>query len=56
MSVHLEKDEIQCPRCMGDPDAILDDPVCTFCNGSGKVKISDLNSDLQKEIRRHESR
>jgi len=51
--IRLGKDELVCPRCGGDKDTILDDPICAFCNGTGRVKRSDLMKDFEAEIRFH---
>ena len=48
--IRLGKDELICPRCGGDKDAILDDPICTFCGGKGRVKRSDLMKDFEAEM------
>jgi DnaJ-class molecular chaperone len=49
--IKLSKDEVICPRCAGDENAILDTDGCTMCNGTGKVKKSDLRSELFKDVK-----
>ena len=43
-------ERIDCPRCGGDDDAILDDPVCTFCDGGGTVPRSDMDPDFFLDV------